>query len=108
MAAPMDDRRFVAVVNGAIASTRLDLSATPDPLDPGYIAAWAAFVRACVAGGVEVGDSRWARLTVRVEDNEPRFRLTDEPATSESPDEPDFGVGLALLMSLLGRNKGKS
>ena len=108
MAAPMDHRRFVAIENGAISSSRLDLSATPDPLDPGYIAAWAAFVRACVARGVEVGDSRWARLTVCVEDDQPQFRLSDETATSESPDEPDFGVGLALLMSLLGRNKGKS
>ena len=110
MSTPRDDRRFVAIVNDAIASSRLDLSAAPDPLDPGYIAAWAAFVRACVARGVEVGDPRWARLTVRLEDDQPRFRLTDDsaPRESESEDEPDFGVGLALLMSLLGRNKGKS
>ena len=101
----MDDRRFVATLNDAIASSQLDLSSPADPANPAYIAAWAGFVRACVARGVEVGDLRWARLTVHVEDGQPRFQLTDESEPSRDNDEPDFGVGLALLMSLLGRSK---
>jgi len=104
----MDDRRFVAVLNEAFESSHLDLSASPDPADPAYIAAWAGFVRACVARGVEVGDRRWGRLTVQVEDGRERFRLGDESDSKERTEEPDFGVGLALLMSLLGRNKADS
>ncbi|HEU4929635.1 MAG TPA: hypothetical protein VFU38_07370 [Candidatus Krumholzibacteria bacterium] len=107
MAARLDDRRFVAILNDAFSSSQLDLSAPPDPANPAYIAAWAGFVRACVARGVEVGDRRWERLTVHVEDGRGRFRLTDDSEPKETADEPDFGVGLALLMSLLGRNKDK-
>ena len=101
----MDDRRFVANLNEVLASSPLDLSAPPDPEDPGYIAAWAEFVRACVARGVEVGDPRWGRLTAAMEDGQLRFLLGDESESREDTEEPDFGVGLALLMSLLGRNK---
>lgn len=101
----MDDRRFAATLNDALASSSLDLFARPDPADPGYIAAWAEFVRACVERGVEVGDPRWGRLTVAMEDGQPHFRLGDESQPRDETDEPDFGVGLALLMSLLGRNK---
>ncbi len=101
----MDDRRFIASLNEGLASSPLDLAATPDPADPGYIASWAEFVRACVSRGVEVGDPRWARLTVAMEDGRPRFRLSDADEPREDSEEPDFGVGLALLMSLLGRNK---
>ena len=101
----MDDRRFVACLNEVLVTSSLDLAAPADPLDPGYIAAWAEFVRACVARGVEVGDTRWGRLTVAMEDGEPRFRVNDESPKEDESGEPDFGVGLALLMSLLGRDK---
>lgn len=104
----MDDRRFVASLNEGLVASSLDPAAPPDPSDPGYIAAWAEFVRACVARGVEVGDERWGRLTVAMEDGQPRFRLSDEGESPDRTEEPDFGVGLALLMSLLGRNKRES
>jgi hypothetical protein len=104
----MDDRRFVASLNEVLVSSALDLAAPPDASDPGYIAAWAEFVRACVARSVEVGDERWGRLTVAMEDGQPRFRLSDESEPAGETKEPDFGVGLALLMSLLGRNKRES
>ena len=101
----MDDKKFVAIVNDACEASRLDPSAPPDPTDPAYIEAWAGFVRACVSRGVEVGDRRWSELIVRSEQGRARFRLSDPADAGENTGEPDFGVGLALLMSLLGRSK---
>ena len=100
---PIDDQRFVSIVNEAFRSSRLELSAPPNPADPADIAAWAGFVAACVSRGVEVGDPRWRHLEIRRDGAGLRFRLDDRTAgPTEEPQEPDFGVGLALLMSLLG------
>lgn len=92
------------MLNEAWDAVGLDWRSPPAPSDPAAVAAWARFVAACAQQGVSVGDPRWQRLEVRRRNGRPRFRLPNrdgrEPFT---PDAKDFRVGLALLVSLLGR-----
>ncbi len=96
---------FVAVVNEEWDACGLDLDRPPAPSDTAAVAAWAGFLMACVVRGIAVGDPRWERLEIRHGDGRPHFHLPEDPTAKTARAEADFGVGLALLMSLLGRTR---
>jgi hypothetical protein len=101
----IDDGRFVAILNEVWDACGLDWDRPPAASDAAGVAAWADFLRASAERGIAIGDPRWQRLEIRPRDGRPRFHLPDDSTTKAAPAEPDFGVGLALLMSLLGRTR---
>ncbi len=101
----IDDRRFVEILNEVWDASGLDWDRAPAPSDAAGVAAWTAFLRASAERGIAIGDPRWEHLEIRHLDGRPRFHLPDEVTSTASPEEPDFGVGLALLMSLLGNRR---
>jgi hypothetical protein len=99
----MDNTRFLAALNASIAESGLDLSVPASPRDPQAVAAWAGFLRACVARGVTIADPRWQHLVLRSAGSASKLVLVDADDT-DAPDagEVDFRLGLSLFMSLLG------
>jgi hypothetical protein len=95
----LDDDRFLAVLNEAAERCGPDWSAPGSATDPRALAWWAAFLKACVQGGVSVGDPRWRRLEVVRVGPRSRFRLAG--GAPSAPPDSDFRLGLALLMGLL-------
>lgn len=102
----MDNARFLAVLNQALRESGLDLAAPTSPTDPAAVAAWAGFLRLCVAQGVSIADSRWRSLEMRSHQGSHSLVLAPGHLEREqaADGEEDFTLGLSLLMSMLGRS----
>lgn len=101
----MDDARFLAIINRALRESTVDLAAPASPSDPRAVAAWADFLRRCVARGISIADPRWRDLVLRSTEGRPGLVLASEGRTragDAQEDGADFTLGLSLLMSLLG------
>jgi hypothetical protein len=96
----MDDDAFVARINEISRKNRLKLPALKAGELPStaFLAEWAKFLEDCVKQGIALSDERWRRMTVTSKTPFTAFAL--EPSTAVRID-PDFRVGLALLMGLL-------
>lgn len=100
----MDDEVFLGKVNDISRRNRLSLpTVTPGELPPAsFLAEWARFLEDCVRNGLALSDERWQRLTVASRAPHAVFAL--EGAADASTD-PDFRVGLQLLLGLLEGRK---
>ena len=114
----MDNSRFLAILNRALRESGVDPAVPASPTDPGAVAAWAGFLRACVAGGVSIADPRWRELEVRAKDGHHLLALSAKGRRAPDPVDPgdshgdpgdktDFTLGLSLLMSMLGPGSGR-
>jgi len=100
----MNDRRFLTILNEVAGEMQTGLlEANPGRREAEAIQAWAEFLGSCVSRGVSVGDPRWRLLEVRRVAGRPRFALPEADRPAPPGAESDFGVGLALLMSMLTR-----
>ena len=106
---PLNDDAFLTRINEISRGNRLRLPV----LKPGelpsaaFLAEWAKFLEDCVKKGVALSDERWQRVTVKSKSPHTVFALEGSSAARA---DPDFRVGLTLLMGLLdereaGRNQ---
>ncbi len=96
----IDDDHFLSRINEISRRNRLSL---PDrkagELPPApFLNEWAKFLEDCVKSGIALSDERWQRLTVTSRSPHAVFSL--EGSASVAAD-PDFRVGLQLLLGLL-------
>jgi hypothetical protein len=96
----MEDALFLAKLNEIARENRLRLPAlrsgelpTSDFLDD-----WAEFLESCVKNGIALSDDRWLRVAVASKSPHTVFSLDEE---GHEAVDPDFRVGLQLLMGLL-------
>ena len=97
---PLDDDAFVTRINEISRKNRLRLPALKSGELPSaaFLAEWAKFLEECVRKGVALSDERWRRLTVKTKSPHTVFALEESTAVRV---DPDFRVGLALLIGLL-------
>lgn len=97
----LDDEVFLGKINEISRRNRLSLPAVKaGQLPPSaFLAEWAKFLEDCVRNGVPLSDERWQRLTVKSRVPQTVFSLE---ASSDTGSDPDFRVGLQLLLGLLG------
>jgi hypothetical protein len=96
----LDDDVFLRKINDISRRNRLKLpTVKPGELPPAsFLEEWAKFLEDCVRSGVTLSDERWQHLTVTSRSPHTVFSLE---ATGEVSSDPDFRVGLQLLMGLL-------
>jgi hypothetical protein len=102
----MDDELFLERINDIARDHRLRLPASREGEAPSaaFLGEWARFLEDCLKKGIALSDERWPRLTVASRSPHTVFAL--EPAASKAAD-PDFRVGLQLLMGLLEGREAK-
>lgn len=100
-ATTMDDELFITKVNEIARKNHLKLPALKSgELPPSdFLDHWGRFLEDCVKTGIALSDDRWQRMTVRSKLPHAIFALDE---ISNQPADPDFRVGLQLLMGLLG------
>jgi hypothetical protein len=97
----MDDEQFIASINKVTAQGRLRLPVIDESPPSGEaISAWAEFLEQCVKRGIKMSDSRWERVTIGKHKPVTIFELH---GSSGEPNDPDFRVGLQLLMGMLDK-----
>jgi hypothetical protein len=96
----MDDELFLAKLNDIAREHTLRLPASREGEAPSaaFMIEWARFLEDCAKNGIALSDERWPRLTV--ESRSPHAIFSLDERTSAAAD-PDFRVGLQLLMGLL-------
>jgi hypothetical protein len=99
----LDDNLFLTKINDISRRIRLDLpKLTTGDLPPTeFLAHWAKFLEDCVKSGLTLADERWQRLTVKTRSPYAVFSLE---RSSDASADPDFRVGLQLLLGLLERD----
>jgi hypothetical protein len=97
----MEDTAFLSKLNSIARLESLKLPFLQNGESPSgeFLADWARFLELCVKEGVPLSDPRWKRVTVSSNAPHTRFDLESGEST---PDDPDFRVGLQLLMGMLG------
>jgi hypothetical protein len=97
----MDNEHFIARINRLLAErgTELPLMEPDSTPDSDAVAAWAAFLQACVKSGIQLSDPRWSQL--RVVRRSPVTQLALEAGDTKGRDD-EFKVGLQLLMGIFG------
>jgi len=96
----MDDGLFLDKINEIARQHRLRLPAPREGEAPSaaFLSEWARFLEDCVKKGITLSDERWQRLTVASRAPHTVFALD---ACAQAAVDPDFRVGLQLLMGLL-------
>ncbi|UCG53665.1 MAG: hypothetical protein JSW58_08960 [Candidatus Latescibacterota bacterium] len=96
----MEDALFLAKLNEIARENRLKLPIlTKGELPPSdFLDDWAKFLESCVRKGITLSDDRWLRVAVASKSPHAVFSLDEEGHESV---DPDFRVGLQLLMGLL-------
>ena len=96
----MDDTHFIKRINEISRQNRLKLpSVGKGDLPPtDFLDDWALFLETCVKEGIHLSDDRWQRVAVLSRTPHTVFVLED---AGGEPGDPDFRVGLQLLMGLL-------
>jgi len=102
----MDDELFLERINEIARDQRLHLPTPREGEAPStaFLSEWARFLEGCVKKGIPLSDERWQRLTA--ESRTPHAVFALDPHTSAAVD-PDFRVGLQLLMGLLAGRESK-
>jgi hypothetical protein len=102
----MDDELFLERINEIAREHRLRVPAAKDGEAPttAFLSEWARFLEDCVKKGIALSDERWPRLTVESRSPHTVFALDQQPTPEV---EPDFRVGLQLLMGLLQGRESK-
>ena len=101
----MDDQQFLTRINKVTADNHLRLPVIDSDRPSGEaVAAWAGFLELCVKKGIRMSDSRWTILTLAR--NKPVTVFELHGATGE-PRDPDFRVGLQLLMGMLEKDNAE-
>ena len=102
----MDDGLFLERLNEIARHHKLRLPVPRDGEAPSaaFLSEWARFLEDCVKKGIVLSDERWQRLTVATRTPHTVFDLDrNAPAAVD----PDFRVGLQLLMGLLAGRESK-
>jgi hypothetical protein len=96
----MDDEVFITRINEIARLNRLRLPALSpgEPASAEFLAEWARFLEDCVKKGIGLSDEQWQRVTVQARSPHTIFALEGTAAPAV---DPDFRVGLTLLMGLL-------
>ena len=96
----IDDELFVGKLNEIARANHLRLPSLRSGEVPtaAFLEEWAKFLEDCVKKGIALSDERWQRLTL--ESTAPHAVFDLERGASTAGD-PDFRVGLQLLMGLL-------
>ncbi len=96
----MDDARFISVLNAASQEHGLVMPRLREAEPPpgAFLSEWLGFLEACVRSGVALSDERWRKISVESSSPWTRFRLE---ADGQAAPDPDFRVGLQLLMGML-------
>jgi hypothetical protein len=96
----MDDDLFIQKINEIAHHNRLRLPAVKPGETPSadFLAEWARFLEDCVKRGIGLSDEHWQRVALKSRSPHAVFAL--EGSASPTMD-PDFRVGLTLLMGLL-------
>jgi hypothetical protein len=98
----MNDNQFISILNTASREHELVLHAGQGEHPSGALLhAWARFLEACMQKGVDLGDPRWQHVALSEGAPYARFALQAAGRTPADKD-PDFRVGLQLLLGLLG------
>jgi hypothetical protein len=98
----MDDEQFISGINKIAAQNRLRLPVIDESPPSGeVISAWAGFLQICVKRGINISDPRWERVTIGRDKPVTVFELH---GSSNEPNDPDFRVGLQLLMGMLDKD----
>jgi hypothetical protein len=97
----MEDTVFVSKLNSIARdeSLKLPFLSTGESPSTEFLDDWARFLELCVKEGVQLSDARWKRVTVTSNAPHTRFALD---LGEDDPEDPDFRVGLQLLMGMLG------
>jgi hypothetical protein len=97
----LDDGVFIAKLNEIAREKRLRLPdlRSGEPPSADFLEEWAKFLEECVKRGITLSDERWQTLTLA--SRSPYAVFAIEKGTTSVVD-PDFRVGLQLLMGLLG------
>ncbi len=100
----MDDRAFVTRLNDITREHRLKLPVLRKDEDASghFLSDWVKFLELCVKKGLHLSDPRWQQLSVEGDRPHTRFSIETEGAP---PADPDFRVGLQLLMGMLGEDE---
>ena len=67
-----------------------------------FLSDWARFLENCVKEGIPLSDPRWQRVGVSDDTGYTHFTLEID---DDSPQDPDFRVGLQLLMGILNTDE---
>jgi hypothetical protein len=98
----MNDTQFLKSINQITAKHHLKLPVIRDANPPGAaVSAWAGFLELCVKNGIKISDPRWRRVSFAKQEPVTVFEL--HAATAE-PGDPDFRIGLQLLIGMLERD----
>lgn len=100
----MNDDRFIATMNTICRKNELTLPVLSGGSKPSseFLTRWASFLELCDREGVALSDDRWDRLRLLSDRAYSRFVLEQ---SDDAPADPDFRVGLQLLMGVF-RNDG--
>ena len=100
----LDDHVFIGKLNRISKKNSLVLPFLRDEEQPSseFLEDWGRFLEMCVKEDIPLSDPRWQRVAVQANTPYTRFQL--EGGGDAMPD-PDFRVGLQLLMSILGRDE---
>ena len=103
----IDDEVFIGKVNEIARENHLRLPSLRSGETPtgAFLAEWAKFLEDCVKKGIALSDERWQRLTL--ESRIPHVVFGLELGASTAGD-PDFRVGLQLLMGLLEKRDSEN
>jgi len=98
----MEDEQFLTTINKVTADNHLRLPVIDSARPSGdAVAAWAGFLELCVKKGIRMSDSRWPLVTLARNNPVTVFELH---GTTGEPRDPDFRVGLQLLMGMLEKD----
>jgi hypothetical protein len=98
----MDDEHFITTLNRVTSENRLRLPVIDEsPPSGDTISAWAEFLQLCVKRSIKLSDPRWGRVTI--DKHKPTTVFELQGAAVEQSD-PDFRVGLQLLMGMLEKD----
>ncbi len=102
----MNDARFISILNSLAKERRIKLPVLRGDERPASsaVAIWADFLENCVKRGVSLSDTRWQRVSIKEVAGCTAFVLE---GGCDPPPDPDFRVGLQLLMGLMGQYRVK-
>lgn len=99
----MNDDHFISTINEILRENHIALPVIKGGVPPTSddVSLWAGFLESCVKRGVMLSDERWDRVTIQKHKPVTVLALLEAEATTAAP-EPDFKVGLQLLLGMLG------
>ena len=102
----MDDKTFISRLNQILSENdfSLPLISEENARDADVVSEWAKFLEICLKNGIKLSDERWTRVNVKKQAPVTVLEI-DRPVSK--PEEPDFRVGLQLLLGMLEEEEEK-